>query len=322
MRHVFQVFPQGRMAVILVAAFTGLLLPSASMAHGEEINVNGGKRGPVTLAAAQQRALGLTVAPAGPRDVAEILTLSGEVKPVAGRQGEANSRIPGRITAVYATLGQSVRADQRLARVQSRLVGDPPPSVDIVAPMAGIIERADARIGQSVEPETPLFGLRDSREVRVVARVYEEDLGKIQVGQAATLRFISYPGRVFDGKLVLVGPTLDPSTRTVDVWVDVTDPAGLMKPNLFASVGVVLRRDPVALAVPDAAIVRANGEAFVFVSRGGKFVRVEITPGVRDGAFTEVLDGLVPGDKVVVQGSRQVYTAWLTGTTAAPHKDG
>lgn len=301
-------------AVALATVVIGGLVSVAPVfAHGEQIEVGGGAKGPVKLTAAQQTALGLKLAAAGPRPLSELLDLNGEVRPVAGRQADVSTRISGQVTQVYATLGQSVRAGQRLARVQSRLVGDPPPSVDVVAPMGGLIDQQAATVGQSVEPATTLFHIRDGSEVNIVARVYEEDLGKIALGQVANVRLLSYPDRNFAGQIVLVGPSLDPLSRTVEVWVKLANTEGLLKPNLFARVSVILRHNAAALSVPTAAIIEASGEKFVFVRQKDAYARIDITTGASDNNYTEVTDGLVPGDQVVTQGNRQVYTVWLTG---------
>lgn len=298
---------------LAITAIVGAAFVTPAFAHGEQIKVGGGAKGPVTLTAAQQAALGLKVEAASPRPLSELLHLNGEVRPVAGRQADVSTRISGQVTQVYATLGQSVRQGQRLARVQSRLVGDPPPSVDVIAPMSGVIDQQTATVGQSVEPAAALFHIRDGSEVNLVARVYEEDLGKIALGQDATVRLLSYPDRRFAGKIILIGPSLDPASRTVEVWVKLDNSEGLLKPNLFARVSVVLRHNAAALSVPTAAIIQANGEKFVFVRQKGKYVRIEIGTGASDDTYTEVTDGLVPGDEVVTQGNRQVYTVWLTG---------
>lgn len=300
-----------------VLTATALLIGAISMsfafAHGNQIKVGGGVKGPVKLTEVQQKALGLKLETAGFRPLAELLNLNGEVKPVAGKQAEVSTRISGQITQVYVSLGSSVRAGQRLARVQSRLVGNPPPSVDIVATMSGVIDQMTATVGQSVEPSTTLFHIRDGSEVNIVARVYEEDLGKIIVGQNAHVRLLSYPDKNFTGKIILVGPSLDPLSRTVEVWVKLSNDEGLLKPNLFARVAVILRENKAALTIPNTAIIEANGEKFVFVKQKGAYERVEIIIGTSDDKYTEVIDGLVPGDEVVTQGNRQVYTVWLTG---------
>ena len=226
---------RGAMALTAMALITlalgGVLPVTPVFAHGEQIEVGGGAKGPVRLTSAQQNSLGLKLEAASLRPLSELLHLNGEVRPVAGRQAEVSTRISGQVTAVYATLGQGVRAGQRLARVQSRLVGDPPPSVDVIAPMTGVVDQLLATVGQSVEPATMLFHIRDSSEVNIVARVYEEDLGKIALGQNANIRLLSYPDRNFAGPIVLVGPSLDPLSRTVEVWLKLANAEGLLSPT-------------------------------------------------------------------------------------------
>lgn len=296
-----------------LAMLLGALWALYAYGHGGEIEVGGGAKGPVHLSAAQQKAAGLKLVTADFRSLADTLKLNGTVQLLPGRQAEVSTRISGQVVALYAGLGDTVKARQRVARVQSRLVGDPPPSVDVVAPMSGVIDQRLVSLGQAVEPNTVLAHISDRSQVNVVARVYEEDLGKVKRGQEASVHLLSYPDRVFTGKVTLVGPTLDPASRTVDVWVQLANPDGLLKPNLFARINLLLRKTDAALAVPTAAIIEANGEKFVFVRQGTQFARVEITTGSSDGAFTEVTEGLVPGDEVVTQGNRQLYTLWLTG---------
>ena len=289
-------------------------------AHGDQIEVGSGARGPVQLSAAQQKAIALQLAPAGPRPLASLLNLNGEVQLLPDRQADVSLRISGQVKAVYANLGDKVAAGQPLVLVQSRLVGDPPPSVTISAPRAGVIDARNVSVGQAVEPNTVLFHISDRSQVNVVAKVYEADLGKIKVGQAASVRAVSYPDQVFAGKVTLIDPNLEPASRTVKVWIQLANPQALLKPNMFARAGIVLKRDEAALTIRNAAIIEANGEKFVFVREGDKFKRVEITVGARDEEYSEVTDGLVPGDEVVTQGSRQVYTLWLTGGPQKPEK--
>ena len=300
--------------VLLILA--GLAGAVEGFGHGGEIEVGGGAKGPVHLSQAQQTALGMKLVAAGQRPLSELLNLNGEIQLLAGRQANVSTRISGQITATYASLGDTVKAGARMARVQSRLVGNPPPSVDVTAPMNGVVDTVNVSIGQSVEPTTVLYRISDRSQVNLIARVYEEDLGKVQVGQVANVRTLSYPDRVFPGQIILIGPSLDPQSRTVEVWIRLANPDGVLKPNLFARASIVLKHDPAALAVPTAAIIEANGEKFVFVRQKGEYARVEVTTGKHDDSYTEIVDGLVPGDEVVTQGNRQVYTMWLTGGAA------
>lgn len=299
--------------LIILALFTAPgALPSA-FAHGEQIEVGGGARGPVQLSAAQQKAIALQVASAGLRPISTELNLNGEVQLLPDRQAEVSLRISGQVKGLYANLGDRVRAGQRLALVQSRLVGDPPPSVTINAPRSGVIDARNVVVGQAVEPNTVLFHISDRSQLAAVARVYEEDIGKIKVGQETRVRVLSYPQQVFSGKVTLIDPNLDPLNRTVKVWIQLANPQDLLKPGMFARASVVLQRNAAALTIPNNAIIEANGEKFVFVHEGDKFNRVEVSIGATDDEYSEITDGLVPGDEVVTQGNRQVYTMWLTG---------
>lgn len=288
-------------------------MPTQVLAHGEEIEVGEGVKGPVSLTAAQAKAIGLTLASADFRPLADLLVLNGEIQLLVDRQAQVSTRISGQVSALYVQLGDRVRAGQRLARIQARLVGDPPPSVDVSSPKAGIVDAVNISVGQSVEPASALFEISDRSQVNMVARVYEEDLGKVSLGQEVHIRTLSYPDKVFNGKVTLIGPGLDAASRTAVVWVRLANPDGILKPNLFAKAAVVLKHNPAALAIPNVAIMEANGEKMVFVKQGKEFNRVEITTGLADDEFSEVTDGLVPGDEVVTQGTRELYTLWLTG---------
>jgi multidrug efflux pump subunit AcrA (membrane-fusion protein) len=282
-------------------------------AHGGAIEVGEGAKGPVSLSAAQVKAIGLTLGTADFRPLADLLTLNGEIQLLLDRQAQVNTRISGQVTALYVQLGDKVTAGQRLARIQARLVGDPPPSIDVSSPKGGIVDAVNISLGQSIEPASPLFQISDRSQVNMVARVYEEDLGKVRLGQEARIRTLSYPGKVFTAKVTLIGPALDAASRTAVVWFRLANPDGILKPNLFAKAAVVLKHNEAALAIANAGILEANGEKFVFVKQGDQYDRVDVTTGLADDEFTEVTDGLVPGDEIVTQGNRELYTLWLTG---------
>ena len=123
-------WPQRMFGLLGFAVLIGICAPNAAFAHGGEIELGGGAKGPVQLTAAQQSAIGLDTAVAGPHPLATLLSLNGEVQLLPDRQADVSLRISGQVKELSAKLGDSVRAGQRLALVESRLLGDPPPSVD------------------------------------------------------------------------------------------------------------------------------------------------------------------------------------------------
>ncbi len=302
-----------RFVAALAAGLCLGTLAGGASAHGGAIEIGGGQRGPVALTLAQQQAIGLKTATAEARPLAQFLSANGSVQSVPGRQADVSSRISGQITRVYVAQGDRVRAGQRLFRVQARLVGDPPPSVDVGAPMGGVLDRFTAVLGQPIEPSTPVGHITDPSQVDVLARVFEADIGKVHVGQEVHVTTIAFGDRVFVGKVAQLGSTVDPQSRTLEVRVRLSNADLALRPNMFARALFVLRRSDAGVTVPRSAVIEANGEKCVFVREGAKFDRVEITTGLTDDRYVEVTDGLVPGDEVVTQGNREIYTQWLTG---------
>jgi multidrug efflux pump subunit AcrA (membrane-fusion protein) len=292
-------------------ALTGLAAPHAAFAHGGQIEVGGGARGPVKLTPPQQTAIDLKTDKAAPHPLASLLKITGEIQLPPDRQADVNPRLSGQVQELDANIGDEVHAGQKLAVIQGRVVGNA--TVAITAPMSGVIDARDVATGQAVEPGTRLFHISDRSRMNAVGRVYEESLGQVRVGQEESIHLLAYPQQMFTGKVSLIEPNLDPASRTVKVWVALDNPQGVLKPNMFARIGLVLKSDEGALSVSNDAIIEANGEKVVFVRDGDTFTRTEIETGAADDKYTEVTNGLIPGDEVATQGNREIYTMWLTG---------
>ncbi|HAT9492140.1 TPA: efflux RND transporter periplasmic adaptor subunit [Legionella pneumophila subsp. pneumophila] len=301
--------------IIMTVFFLGLLSPmQVSFAHGGNIEVSeGGTKGPVHLTPEQASMLDIKVVQATHRPIAQLLGLNGQIQLLPDAQADVSIRISGSVTAIDVNLGDSVKAGQRLATVQSRLVGNPPPSVAVNAPIAGIIDARNINLGQAVEPNTVLFHISNRDKLLVVAQVYEEDLGKVKVGQEVNVHVLSYPKQTFPGQVTLIEPNLDPLTRTVNVRITLDNKEGLLKPGMFVRANVILTHNKAALTVPNAALLQADNQQFVFVQNGGTYKRVDVKVGAVEDDYSEIIGGLVPGDLVVTQGNRELYTLWLSG---------
>ncbi|HAT8830262.1 TPA: efflux RND transporter periplasmic adaptor subunit [Legionella pneumophila] len=301
--------------MIMTVFFLGLLSPiQVNFAHGGNIEVSeGGTKGPVHLTPEQAKMLDIKVVQATHRPMAQLLGLNGQIQLLPDAQADVSIRISGSVTAIDVNLGDSVKAGQRLATVQSRLVGNPPPSVAVNAPIAGIIDARNINLGQAVEPNTVLFHISNRDKLLVIAQVYEEDLGKVKVGQEVNIHALSYPKQTFPGQVTLIEPNLDPMTRTVNLRITLDNKEGLLKPGMFVRANVILTHNKAALTVPNAALLQADNQQFVFVQNGDTYKRVNVKVGAVEDDYSEITEGLVPGDLVVTQGNRELYTLWLSG---------
>lgn len=302
----------------LAAILTMMLASTLLFAHGEHFEILGKPKSTFTLDPEQTQFIDLKTARAITKPLEESLRLNGELQLLPNAQADVSVRISGNVTELYANLGDKIKAAQPLLKVQSLLIGDPPPSVVMNAPMAGIIDARNVNLGQAVAPNTVLFHISDRSKLIAVAKVYEEDLGKIKVGQTAEIHVLSYPQQTFTGKVTLIEPNLDPLTRTVNVQILLDNPKDLLKPGMFIRANIILAENKSALVIPNSAIIEANNEKFVFKKQGNVYEHVIVKTGISDNDYTEILSGLVAGDEIVTQGNRQLYTYWLTGGKPQP----
>lgn len=313
---------RNRWRLALSLFFSMNLLSAPVFPHGEEIHVTQGVKGPVKLNPEQKKSLQIQSVHASIQPLAQLLTLNGQIQLLPNAQADVSVRISGNIVSLDANLGDNVQKGQRLATIQSRLVGNPPPSVGVDAPIAGIIDARNVNLGQSVEPNTVLFHISNRDTLLILAKVYEEDLSKVTINQDVSINVLSYPEEVFVGKVILIEPNLDVRSRTVTVQISVANKDNRLKPGMFVRAHVILNKNAKALTIPNTALLEANGESFVFVEKGDTYERVLVTVGARDEKNTEITSGLAPGDEVITQGNRQLYTLWLSGSQpATPNKD-
>ncbi len=150
---------------------------------------------------------------------------------------------------------------------------------------------------------TPLMSIADLSTVWISSDVPEPFIRFIRVGEPVTITLVAYPGETFTGRVARVASGLDPQTRTLKVHIEVPNPHGRFRPEMFATVrhsGATRHLPVVALS----AVVHEYGRPIVFLERGpGQFERRQITTGVRVGDFVAVVSGLEVDSRVVVEGA-------------------
>jgi Cu(I)/Ag(I) efflux system membrane fusion protein len=172
--------------------------------------------------------------------------------------------------------------------------------VDLYSDENGYVLAKVAVHGMRVTPADALFDIADLSRVWVMADIYEADLPSIRLGMSATIETASSPGQKLRGLVTFISPTVEPTTRTTKVRVEIENPGGRLKPDMFADVTLEVDLGS-ALVVPDSAIIDAGARKLAFVDLGeGRYEPREVTLGARADAGFVVLKGLAPGEKVVV----------------------
>lgn len=194
--------------------------------------------------------------------------------------------------------------------------GEVQPLLPVVAPFQGSILESSTITGAAVEAGAALFRLADLSVVIVTAAVPERAAFALRVGQSAQIRVAAAPDRTFSGRVTRVADQINPTTRTLEAFLQVSNLGRLLKPGMSAIVVLRLRGDGAAsvahtLTIPASAVVTDGGERFVFVEVAPHTYErrdVQLGSGVARGMGPRgrrvvVTSGLSPGDNVVVRGA-------------------
>jgi Cu(I)/Ag(I) efflux system membrane fusion protein len=176
------------------------------------------------------------------------------------------------------------------------------PAIPVVAPEGGQVVEKMAIRGARVAAGEPLYRLVDFSHIWVIAEVYEQDLPLVQVGQTAEVELDAFPGERFKGEVSFIYPTLTPATRTSKVRVELDNPEGKLKANMFAAVHLSAEMgNAEGLSVPESAILDTGKRQTVLVERGqGRYEPREVKIGRRADGYVEILEGVAKDEKVVV----------------------
>lgn len=207
-------------------------------------------------------------------------------------------------------------AEARAAADQLQLLGVTPAAIErlgkhgavnsltpVVATLSGVVVERKLAQGQVVQPADALFVVADLSNLWAVAQVPEQQVSQVKAGQSVSIEVPALGNEKLLGKLIYVGQTIDPETRTVLVRTALDNSDGRLKPAMLAS--MLIEAKPVdRLVIPASAIVRESDMDHVFVAEeGGVFRLVRVKLGAEQGGQRVVLSGLKGQEKVVVDGA-------------------
>lgn len=322
----------------------------------------------------------LKVAPAATSAFSEMLRVAGRIDFDEQRVSRIGASVTGRVTDLYAILGQEVKAGQVLARLHSSELGAAQMSflkaeaqnelqarnaerarqlfaadvigraelqrreseyaisaaemrayrdqlrvlgmsaasiaalakngsIDSYSPVyssiSGTVVERNVAQGQVVQPADALYTVADLSRVWVVAEVPEQQAAQVAEGQSVDIEvpsLASSNGRI-TGKLIYVGRTVNPQSRTVLVRTELENREGRLKPAMLAS--MLIAGKPVdQLVVPEAAVVRDGNDEQVYVEAGeGQYRLTKVKLGAESDGMRVVQGGIKAGDRVVVEGA-------------------
>jgi len=305
------------------------------------------------------------------RDIASSVQATGVIRAKIGAEVKVGARISGRVERLYANIGDVVKKNQVIARLeqedlkakvneakmnlkvveanlelsqknlqrmqnlfakdyvakdmvdvaerdykaamaQSNLIRETirfnetqMSYANIYAPISGVIASVTTQQGETVSASSlnvPTFvTIVDLNRLEIYAYVDETDIGKIKPGLDATFTVDSFPDKDFKGKVTAIYPkaTIQDNVVYYITIISIENPEGKLKPDMTVNANIYLNKRENVLAVPNKSIKREGGKKVVIVIEDNKPIQKAVKTGWKDSAYTEVVEGLKEGDKVV-----------------------
>ncbi|MGA3127858.1 MAG: efflux RND transporter periplasmic adaptor subunit [Candidatus Korobacteraceae bacterium] len=187
------------------------------------------------------------------------------------------------------------------------VVGKPAVSeIPVLSPIAGEVVERLVSPGQVIQGgATQVFTISNMSSVWVLANIFQKDLPYVHLGDSVTVTADSYAGTEFHGKISYIAAALDANTRTLQARIDVKNPQGQLKKDMYVFATVQAETIQNALTVPAAAVLRdAENQPFVYVvNQNNEYGRRSVTLGVSAEGNTQIVSGVTAGDRVVGDGS-------------------
>jgi len=172
----------------------------------------------------------------------------------------------------------------------------------IVAPVAGLVVAVNAQAGNMASPGIPVVTLVGLDGVTVTARLTEQAVGLLSPGMAVEVE-VPAVGVTLDGEVQEVAPSAVAGARSFLVKARMAPAEGL-RPGMFARLHLAVDERAEAVLLPRAAVLQQEGRYFAFTIKDGKAVRREVTVGLQDESFAEIVTGFAAGETVITAGQQ------------------
>jgi Cu(I)/Ag(I) efflux system membrane fusion protein len=248
------------------------------------------------LVHAGQRLLGL-YSPEALAGQNELLLAIGLEKSLQAGDPEGLRAARRGVDAARQRLRQWSIPDEVIAEVER--TGQPMRVLPLRSPWNGFVLEKNVMLGQRLMAGDAVYRLADLGVVWVEGEVFDQDFALVHTGLHVAATFQALPGREWHGQVAYVYPTVDPTTRTARIRVELPNAGFALKPGMYGTLQFTATLAD-GLIVPRSAVVSTGTRNLVFLRTAeGRFEPREVTIGISTGDQVQILSGLAPADTVV-----------------------
>ncbi|MFI3294143.1 MAG: efflux RND transporter periplasmic adaptor subunit [Rikenellaceae bacterium] len=208
-----------------------------------------------------------------------------------------------RLKAVYEAGGisrQTFEQAQMSYEVQAESARNTKKNIEILSPISGVVTARNSEVGNMFMNQ-PILHIAQIDKLKVIVEISEQFFPSVKVGMPVNITLEIYPDEVFEGKVSLIHPALDSTSRTFTVEVTIPNTANKLRPGMFARAEFSMGSKD-GIMVPDVAVQKQYGSAenYVFVIKNGVVESRSVKVGRQVGSYVDILSGLELGEEVAV----------------------
>ncbi|MDR2446137.1 MAG: efflux RND transporter periplasmic adaptor subunit [Treponema sp.] len=293
--------------IIIAAALSAAAVLLASCFNAENKNTPAGAADAGAAAVMEKPVFAVNTTAAVQGQISDYLALSGDI--ISGSTVDVYSDVAGKVTRLYVSVGSRVSRNQAIAAVDPSKPGMTYVPGIARAPIAGTVVALPAQIGMTVAQSVPLARIAAGGALETRVYVAERFISKIALNQSCEILLDAYPGEAFKGSVAEISPTVDPTSRTMEVKINVSDSGSRLKAGMFAKVRIITEKKDNIVKIPATALVSRFGEDYVFTTttdpEDPAFLiakKTIVKPGILVDNALEIQEGLAPGQEIVVKG--------------------
>lgn len=220
--------------------------------------------------------------------------------------------------AAHRAQSAAVAAAQAQFEQIKLLLGD----AVVRAPISGLVARRHIQPGEKVTFDAPLMWIVDLAQLEVQAQAAVSDIAQVTTGARAEVDVEGLADRTFVGRVDRINPSAEPGSRTINVYVGLSNENALLKAGMFARVRLRTLQEKQVAALPLSAIQNDAGQSVVWIVADGRLAKRGVIVGRRDerAQLVQIVNGLEPADRVLAtkfDNLREGMAARVVGAAAA-----
>jgi multidrug efflux pump subunit AcrA (membrane-fusion protein) len=279
------------LAVLLIAVAAVVILTQRSNAQKKQVDTEKVKE--------QIFAVNTTLSVEG--QIIDYLYVNGDI--IAKESVDVFADTTGKLVDIRVQLGDKVRKGDILAYIDPSRPGMNFANSPVKSPIQGTVTSFPGTNGSTVSQQTPVATIGDLSNLQVRTFISERKISHIALGMPGEITFESYPGETFNAVIKELSPVIDPSSRTMQIKMNMINPDSRIKSGMFSKIKITTTVKDNIVKVPSDCINERFGEKFIYVINSENTAEKRlITEGIRINDISEILSGLSAGENVVIQG--------------------